>query len=603
MKYGLTLVLVCLINLGLKAQLNVDFDNNGDLSIWTGDISNFIINEESRLQLAAAEAGSSSIFTPITAADSILWSMDIEMDFAPSTSNLLDYWLLKDTADPNQQTGFLLRFGESGSDDAVQFFEVDNGTEMRISSGPMGQIANGFSFRFLMSKSLEDEWILSTQELGTDPVAIESFRVFYDTEDLTGDHYLGWTCQYTSTRTDKFFFDNIIVEDLLPDIEPPVVISAAFATADKINVQFSEVLNESSVEEVSNYNVNTSEGQQINIASASVSTEDPTTVCLLLSSEFPIGQQGEIIITGVQDEAGNSSVLTTLPLLLASSPAPGNILINEILYDPLPGNDADYVEIINVSDRILSLDEVFFARANSTAVDVQIMPGTMMTPGQIIAFTDDRTQIIDNYFPPDTANIIELNITNYVNDEGNVSVLLKSNNEVITLDSFDYTDDFHSPLLTNADIEGISLERLSTISDTNDPNNWFSAAASVNYGTPGYTNSQRISSSGAAAGTVELESQRFSPDSDGFEDFAILQYNLEKTGFIGNVAIHDDHGRLVLPVAENALLSTEGNILWEGNLEDGTPAPIGMYIFVYDFFHPDGDVISGKEVIALVRRL
>ena len=84
MKYGLTLVLVCLMNLGLKAQLNVDFDNNGDLSIWTGDISNFIINEESRLQLAAAEAGSSSIFTPITAADSVLWSMDCLLYTSPS---------------------------------------------------------------------------------------------------------------------------------------------------------------------------------------------------------------------------------------------------------------------------------------------------------------------------------------------------------------------------------------------------------------------------------------------------------------------------------------------------------------------------------------
>ena len=602
MKPWVFVVLFIQLSFGLEAQLNVNFDN-GDLSIWTGDLSDFIINDENILQLAAPEAGTSSLFTPITVSDSILWSMDIEMDFAPSTSNLLDYWILKDTADPNEQTGFLLRFGESGSDDAIQFFEVENGAENRIASGPMGQIANGFSLRIILTKSLEDEWILSSQEIGSDPVPVEAFRVFHETEDLTGNHFLGWTCQYTSTRTDRFFFDNIIVEDLLPDTAPPSVVSVEFANSDKIIIQFSEVLDAASVAELSNYRINTSEGNQVAIARAIISADDPTSVCLELSEGFPIGAQGEITIADIQDQAGNSSASITLALLLASTPELGDILINEILYDPLPGNDADYVEIINVSDKILSLDEVFFARANSTAVDVQVMAGTMMTPGQIIAFTDDRMQILENYLPPDTANIVELNITNYVNDEGNVSVLLKSNNEVLTLDSFDYTDDFHSPLLTNSDIEGVSLERLSTISETNDSNNWFSAAASVNYGTPGYTNSQRISSEGVDVGTVELQSQRFSPDADGFEDFAVLQYSLEKSGFIGNVAVHDDHGRLELPVAENTLLSTEGNVLWEGNLEDGTPAPIGMYIIVYDFFHPDGDVISGKEVIALVRRL
>ncbi len=601
-KHSVLALLFCLLNIGLKAQLSVDFDN-GDLSIWTGDLSNFIINDESRLQLAAVEAGSSSLFTSVTLSDSILWSVDLEMDFAPSTSNLLDYWLLTDSADPNEQTGFLLRFGESGSADAIQFFEVEEGTETRISSGPMAQIANGFSLRILISKSMEDEWILSTQEMDSDPVPIESFSVFYDTEDLSGNHFLGWTCRYTSTRTDKFFFDNIIVEDLLPDTEPPVVISARFGANNKIVLQFSEILDESSVTKLSNYRINTIGGQQINISEAQISDNDPTRVCLILDGIFPLGQQGQINIANILDESGNPLASTSLPLLLASTPNVGDLLINEILYDPLPGNDADYVEIINVSDRFLSLDEVFFARANSTAVDVQIMPGTMISPEQIIAFTDDPMQIIANYLPPDTANIVELNITNYVNDEGNVSLLLKTNNEEFTLDSFDYTDDFHSPLLTNSDIEGISLERLSTVTDTNDPNNWFSAAASVNYGTPGYSNSQRISVGGVAVGTVELQSQRFSPDSDGFEDFAVLQYSLEKSGFIGNVAVHDDHGRLELPLAENDLLSTEGNVLWEGNLEDGTPAPIGMYIIAYNFFHPDGDVINGKTVIALVRRL
>jgi len=156
--------------------------------------------------------------------------------------------------------------------------------------------------------------------------------------------------------------------------------------------------------------------------------------------------------------------------------------------------------------------------------------------------------------------------------------------------------------LTNDSKEGISLERISVIGETNDPTNWFSASSLSNYGTPGYENSQR--STGVIGDqNIELEYKVFSPDGDGYRDVMRLNYNLDKTGFIGNIAIYDDHGRLETYVAENKLLGTEGTVIWEGFLEDGSIAPIGMYIIYYDIFHDDGTVISGKKVCVLANQL
>ena len=585
--------------MALVAQLDVNFDN-GDLSIWSGDVSNFIVNGDGELQLNAAEGGSSMVQTAITLSDSIFWSMELELDFAPSTSNFLDYWLLVDDPSSDMPSGFLLRFGESGSDDAIQFLEVIDGSEIMIASGDMGQIASGFDLRVQMQKDAGDEWVLTTQDLGAEPLPAESFRVVHATSDLTGSHMLGWLCDYTSTRTDRFFFDNIVVRDLLPDTEAPSLVFASIINSRKILVQFSEAMDEASARNTANYKLSVG-GREIAVESIVASAGRSDILCLEIA-DFPSGQVGRLTIAGITDVVGNSLAQTTVELTLAVTPELGDIVLNEILYDPLPGRDADFVEIINVSDKFLSLDSVFFARANSTATDVKIETGTRMDPNQILAFTDDQEEIRDIYLPPSEANIIELNITNYVNDEGNVSVYSILDGQRILLDSFDYTDDFHSPILTSDSREGISLERISTVSETNDGNNWFSASTSVNNGTPGYENSQR-SSPITGDEMVALENKVFSPDADGFQDLAVLQYSLDKNGFIGNVTVFDDHGRRETQIAQNQLLGTEGNFIWEGALDDGTPAPIGMYILQYELFHPDGDIVRGKEVVVLARRL
>jgi hypothetical protein len=80
--------------------------------------------------------------------------------------------------------------------------------------------------------------------------------------------------------------------------------------------------------------------------------------------------------------------------------------------------------------------------------------------------------------------LIEQRLPTFSDDEGNVTI----DAGVLRLDAFDYTEDFHSELLSPND--GVSLERLRPKAITQDDSNWFSAASTAGFGTPTRENSQ-----------------------------------------------------------------------------------------------------------------
>ena len=588
MNYKSLLVLL-LISIFYKAeaQLDQNFDT-GDLSVWSGDIDQFVINGEGQLELAADEAGNSFIYTPVTYPDSLEWSLDFGLGFSPSNQNKADIWLIMDDPDPAIASGFLLSVGETGSDDALKFERVDAGSRFVIAEGVMGLVATRFDLRISMKKTADDIWTLTAQGAGEQLVAS------FPDDAMPGDGLFGLHCIYTSSNVSNFYFDNIQIKEILPDTEPPVLTSSQFIGAEKILLEFNEVIDETSATELNNYS-------GITIASAQVDPMANNRICLTLSMPFSSGEL-QLDVSGIQDLIGNTMTAQTVSIFKSEAPAPGDLLINEILYEPLSGQDADFVELINVSDKFISLDSVFLARANSNNTDKQIPKGFTLGPDDIIAFSGDTAQIVEIYQPIPEAQLHEMNLINYVNSAGNVWVRAMNQGQLITIDSFDYDNDFHSGLLTSDQKKGISLERISLIGDTNDGDNWFSAASSSNYATPGYTNSQR-STGITGSEQIELEEKVFSPNGDGIGDIMKLNYSLDKNGYIANVTVYDDQGRFQTKIAENKLLGTEGFVLWDGLLEDGIVAPIGLYIIYFDIFHTDGDIISGKRVCVLAQQL
>lgn len=594
--HRLYLILLCIsFCVSISCQINEDFSSQ-NLSIWQGDVSNFIVNEDNQLQLNDTEAGNSIIYTNSTFSDSIHWSLDVAMAFTPSASNRLRILLAADNSDISIANGYMIEIGENGSDDAIHLIELINGAATIIASGPLGQVSEAFELRIDITYDADEIWTLSTSDQNS-VLNEEQFAVSYNASlEFATLTTFGFYCDYTSTRADKFFFDNIIIEKLQADLTAPVINTAEIINDQQIQLILDEAVDDIISSEIANYSIT----PRTEIDRVEIDPSVPNVINLYTNSPLPSGSTITLSVSGISDIAGNIVVSQSFDLRLLESPDVGDLLINEILFDPYSGGE-DFLEIINASDKYINLNGLVIINMDNQ--DENIIAETVeLLPNEIIAISSDINNIIATYNPPDTARLYMQDIPAFNNSDGNATLLLRQTDGTeIIIDSYDYDDSQHLSILS--DVEGVSLERLSLISDTNNADNWTSSSEANLFATPGYSNSARINPGSVSDEMISLEHKVFSPNSDGRKDNMILNYKLDKSGYIANVSVYDDQGRLQAYIAENQLLSTQGFLRWNGMDVDNRPAPIGMYIVHYELYHSDGDVIEGKKVCVLAQNL
>jgi hypothetical protein len=180
-------------------------------------------------------------------------------------------------------------------------------------------------------------------------------------------------------------------------------------------------------------------------------------------------------------------------------------------------------------------------------------------------------------------------LPSFNNDEGIVAIY---NNKNELLDSFSYNENMHNPLID--DVEGVSLEKVNLVPFDNKKSNWQSSAKAVNYATPGYKNSNSITSIDISE-EFKLEKKIFSPNGDSKDDILYLIYNLPQSGYIANIQVYSSEGYLVKNLTKNELLGTEGIISWDGSNEDGKVAKLGIYIIIGTLFDIEGNTKKIKK--------
>lgn len=838
-----------------NAQISETFDSNFDN--WSGDVGDFIINNNQELQLNAIEAGESQIWTPVMFPDSLTWSIDVKMAFSPSSNNRLLIYLAAEQAEDDISNGYILQLGESGSDDAIRLLTVNNGIVSEEATGIAGNISSSFNFRISLRKDNNDVWTLTSENLNSSTFN-EEFSIELADDILKDLNFFGLHCFYTSSNSDNFTFDNIIISEIIADTTPPEITDILFPNANTIEVIFSEDLNPdeatnannyillptvdftsleldsngnkviirleeeltscesytiniSNIEDISgnpittevrdfsytelpglgdilineilsnpigngvdfieiinptdkvfdisgliirnearddekaidipliiqpneiiafseaslnlilNYNpppeahlieidlpgFNNSDGnvslildengnrtiidtydyedeqlrsfvtdldgvsfERLALASSSnnfnnwtagtqetsfatpgyenavkdeendiisitlvndqeihirfkdqvdlesvlnssnyslsnnsisdiiIDANNPKLIVLFLSGPLESGDSLNIGVTNIFTNCGIRITDSSKNLILVENAVQGDILINEILFNPLK-DQFDYVEIINTSNKFLRINNLQISNStngNMTSVNSSYI----LNPKFILAFTEDPEVVIQQYETPQEANIIFQDLPSFNDDEGNVTISTIEGSTSNILDSFDYSEDLHNNLLR--DKEGVSLERISLMSDTNEENNWFSSSSSNNFGTPGYENSARLPTT-ISEGQIELPYTTFSPNNDGDKDILLINYSFDKPGFVANVEIYNDTGRLITEIANNQILNNSGFLRWDGIDEDGMLSPIGIYIINMNFFHPDGDNIFEKRGIVLAQFL
>lgn len=276
----------------------------------------------------------------------------------------------------------------------------------------------------------------------------------------------------------------------------------------------------------------------------------------------------------------------------AQQPQPSDIIINELLPEPFV-DGSEYIELYNRSEQELSLKDVCISTRKSdgslnTRYPLEAYPQTLQA-GDYLLLTKSIEGVENFYSLPASLNWLECKLP-VLSNTGSTVVLYREEGEII-IDEVSYSPKWHAPTVKNK--KGVALERKDPDKDSQNADNWTSAASSAGFGTPGLENSQYLN------GETESDSEEI--DDPIYQPTGTFQipYRLNQSGYMARGWIFDLSGRKVALIADNTSLGTQGYLEWNGKGRDGSPVNTGIYIIYLELWHPGGNVIRKKQVLLI----
>ncbi len=276
----------------------------------------------------------------------------------------------------------------------------------------------------------------------------------------------------------------------------------------------------------------------------------------------------------------------------AQQPQPGDIIINELLPEPFV-DGSEYIELYNRSEQELSLKDVCISTRKSdgslnTRYPLEAYPQTLQA-GDYLLLTKSIEGVENFYSLPASLNWLECKLP-VLSNTGSTVVLYRGEGEII-IDEVSYSPKWHASTVKNK--KGVALERKDPDKDSQNADNWTSAASSAGFGTPGLENSQYLN------GDTETDSEEI--DDPIYQPTGTFQipYRLNQSGYMARGWIFDLSGRKVALIADNTSLGTQGYLEWNGKGRDGSPVNTGIYIIYLELWHPGGNVIRKKQVLLI----
>ncbi len=303
---------------------------------------------------------------------------------------------------------------------------------------------------------------------------------------------------------------------------------------------------------------------------------------LLFEQALPKSKPVGISFSPLSDCWGNQATLNTTFIRL-EEPSNGDLVINEILFDP-PSNGSDFVEIYNISDKYLNLKHCSISNEQTN----YSITKPSIAPKEYLALCPDTSFLLQSYPLTAATQISKQSLPHFYNDSGTCVLLCNGS----ILDKLKYASSWHTSLV--ADIEGVSLERLDANRPTQSKQNWFSAAQSMGYASPGVKNSQQIGAQ--QKGALTLTHPELSPDQDGYHDFLEIRYELPVPNMLVQATIYTLSGQIVKHLSTNEVFGTTGILIWDGSTEYGTIASVGIYILEFKAFSTNPSEIFNRRL-------
>jgi len=461
-------------------QLHDDF-SDGNLTenpTWKGQVSQFSITADKKLKSSlSAVAQTVSIFSSNNLALNVKWEFSVQLSFDPSTTNLTRIYLVADKEDlSGNLNGYFIQIGESGGTDSYDLYKQSGNLISKIIDGPPKNRVNinYLSTKMRITRDDFGKWELFSALANSADYELEGSVV---DKTYTSTNYFGVYAKYTATRSDGFIFDDFNIEELVPDLTPPHLISIKIVGERELEATFSEPLTLNSALLTSNYII----GPQIGSPTSVVATNASNIFRLGFAEAFETGNYS-LKVNGITDLRGNVTTQNNEVSTFYIKPylaLKGDVVINEIFADPSPVvglPQAEFVEIWNTTQHYIILTGWKYGDLTST---VTFLADTLKPNAHLIltAMADiNRFEVF--------GRTIGFSTWPSLNNDGDKLSLVNAQN--VLIDEVAYTEHWYKDAVKSQG--GYSIELIDPKNKCAGTQNW-QASKDGSGGTPGRENS------------------------------------------------------------------------------------------------------------------
>ena len=444
----------------------IDDFTDGDFTTsteWHGDTSAFIVNTNKQLQLMAEPSlGEQNLYVYSNTIDSGQWAFYCKMDFNPSSQNYTEVVLVNPDSLFGSTQKLSLELGRIQDKITVRSF--NNGVIETILESPQTIFTQSINSIWCNVTHSESIWTISYSLDSVQWITLNSFT--YPSQFTST---FGIVCHYTSSRKDKFFFDDFKISGHpFQDTIPPLLLASYLTDSLTYILEFSEPIEPTSIEVNTNlYFNNTSQ------SIANINTINPFTFELTLDSII-YNTPYHLYLTGITDLNSNPIIDTSVTFHIQHL-FPYNIEITELMIDPSPPvylPEVEYVEIKNSASYPIHLNQCLLQVGDK----YHPLPNDTIYPSEMFAlYSHSAKSIIDS---TQTTHVLTTSFS-LPNTKGEVSILDSNYN---TIHALYYSDLWYNN--PNKNNGGWSLEQIHNSYPCLQRVNW-QASLYPNGGSPG----------------------------------------------------------------------------------------------------------------------
>jgi hypothetical protein len=405
------------------------------------------------------------------------WSFTIRHGYDPSASNSWALFLMSDR-DPGSfsnfadVSGFAVGVNLSGYDDTLRLHKIKNGSLSVVLKEPVNwqnEIGTANAALIHVERNSSGIWTMAVYDPGNTLLGTASGT----DPELFSSGWLVLNYRYTSTRDRLLWLDDLRIEGIFyEDRIPPVIKGNTITGRNSLQILFNEDPS-GEILDPTQFLLENTANQVVKAVRKS-----PAVIEITFRENFINKAENVLRIKNLCDRTGNCTTNVGVAFTPVW-PETGDIIISEIMADPVPSvtlPEKEYLEITNRTKFSFNLKGWSFWTENQKSV----FPETMIGPGEILVLcqTSD-TSLMKKY-----GMTAGLKTFPSLTDEGLIIWLTDSSGNFIH--GVEYSSGwYHDQLKENG---GWSLEMIDKDFPFYGEANW-EASLSVKGGTPGNANS------------------------------------------------------------------------------------------------------------------